>query len=76
MPKPQINQLNDGHDTFLIRNAYGYVYKAIGSKINGKWVWNSQFITSSPNYTLDGTLVHKIPNHIFREYARLMIKTE
>lgn len=73
MAIPQINQLADGC-SFMIRNAYGDVYKTIMSKMDGKYVFDTSFITSSPGYVMDGTMLHKIPLHIKRLYFQLMRK--
>jgi hypothetical protein len=77
--KPVIHDL--GNNTFLIRNHYGLVFKLIGSIdiFTGKWKWMQQFVTDmqkNPNYVLDGTLLHPIPDHVKKIYFNLMQKRD
>lgn len=73
--KPVIHDL--GNNMFLIRNHYGLVFKLIGTLdiFAGKWRWMQQFVTDmqrNPNYQLNGTLLHPIPDHIKHKYFELM----
>lgn len=74
--KPQINKLNTPGEEYIIRTSSGDVYKTIGGKVEGKYVWNTSFVTSSPKYVLDGVMLSRIPNHIKRLFFKLQNKIE
>lgn len=70
---PQINELlaNNG---FLIRNHSGEVYKTIVTRYDGKCHFNTNFVTASLNYVMDGKKLSKIPDFIKKEFYLLMKK--
>jgi hypothetical protein len=64
-----------GNNTYVIRNSKGKTWHLIGSHDGSCWNWSTNYLMDmsiNPNYHLPGKLLHEIPDHIKKEYFKLM----